>query len=132
MKKILIMAILSVLGFSATAQLTDAERIVGTWKLDSVVMEEVNIEMSQEELELMEVMKSLVFLKFSSDSTVVMPDFESDFNGEGDVPTVVSKYFFKDDKLHLVKDDDILDYQFISDDYLELMEDGESMFFRKE
>lgn len=126
------MTILSVLAFSATAQLSDAERIVGTWQLDSIVMDEVNIEMSQEDLELMEVMKSFVFMTFSSDSMVVMPDFDSDFDGEGDVPTLISKYFFKDGKLHLVMDDDILDYQFISDDYLELKSDGDSMFFRKE
>ncbi len=132
MKKFLIWMVLLIASLNANAQLSDSDRFIGTWRLDSLVLDEIESELSQEDLELMEVMKSFVFLTFSSDSTVVMPDFESDFDGVGDVPTVVSKYFIKDGKLHLVMDDEILNYQFISDDYLELKEDGESMFFRKE
>lgn len=132
MKNILIPMTLMLTGLNTSAQITDEESIVGTWQLDIVDIEEFDIEMSDEEAELLEEMKSLVFMTFRSDSTVVIPDFESEYDGEGDVSTTVSKYYLKEGELFIVLGDDTLGYKFISDNYLQLMDEGESMFFRKE
>jgi len=112
----------------AEAQVTDAEKIVGTWKLDSVNMEGF----SEEDRAMVEEVKNFMFMTFNSDSTVILPDFESDFDGVGDVPTVIGVYHLKDKKLYLEMDGDVLEYEFVNDDYLELKEDGESMFFKRQ
>ena len=127
MKKFLIMTVLTILSFCAQAQLSDQERIVGTWRLDSFNI----IDLSTEDVQMMEEVKSVMFLTFDIDSTVTLPDFESDFDEES-LPTVVSLYYLKEGKLHIIRDDDVMDYEFLSENYIELKQDEESMFFRKE
>lgn len=128
MRNFLMANVLVFIGSISEAQVNDTIRIVGTWRLDSVAMEDMGLE----DLEIMEGMKSLVFMTFNSDSTVILPDFESDFDGDGNILTVTSGYYLKGQKLYLDIDDDVIDYEFINDYYLELKDDGESMFFKKE
>lgn len=59
-----------------------------------------------------------MFMTFNSDSTVILPDFESDYDGEGAVPTVIGGYHLEDKKLYLEMDGDVLEYEFVNDDYL--------------
>lgn len=128
MKKFLMVIGCVLTGFYGNAQLSDTEKIVGTWQLDSVAMDDISLE----DLELLEEMKSVIFFTFASDSTVAMPDFESDYDGEGDAPTLKSLYYVKDGKLYIEVDDEFIDYEFINDNYLLLKGEEESVFFKRE
>lgn len=129
MKQILIYVGLMLLGLSSHAQ-TDAENLIGTWRLDSMNAEYMDL--SEEEEELMEELKKQVYITFNADSTFNYPELDEDN------PSSVLTGTYYLDKNNLVTreegDDEleIIKYRFIQSNYLSLSVDGETLYFRKD
>lgn len=119
------------IGLVSSAQMSDTDKIVGVWRMDSVNREGMS-ELDKAE---MEEMKSFMFFTFATDSLVILPNFE-DVPGTG--TTQKGKYFLRDSQLFVLLDVDIpgdfqgVNYAFTGENYLSISMDEDIIYFKRD
>lgn len=128
MKQILIYVSLMILGLSSSAQ-TDAEKLVGTWRLDSFAT--TDIYFTAEDSVIVKELMELVYIKFNIDGSFNLPELDEDNPSS----VLTGTYHLDKNTIVTIVDEDdveIIAYLFIKNNYLKLSMDNEIMYFRKD
>jgi hypothetical protein len=128
MKNFLILTILLVMSFSVKAQLSGVEKMVGTWRLDSMS----DFDMDSEDSLEYEMLKSSMFIEFCSDLRFSYSQIEE----VDQVISVKGDWSFSGEKLTMCFDMSPDDCAFqvvdLNEEVLKFIFFEENIFFRKE